>query len=96
MDELKKQPESLLAEAKSQNVVIEVNKRPVTLKKKRVTGLTIKQAAVDQRVPHVTVDFLLMLVRKEGGVQAVGDNEVIVVTKKSKFKMVAADDNSEH
>jgi hypothetical protein len=96
MDELKKQPDSLLAEAKNKSVVIEVNKRPVTLKKKRVTGLLIKQAAVDQRVPHVTVDFLLMLVRKEGGVQAVGDDEVIVVTKKSKFKMVAADDNSEY
>ena len=94
MDALDKHPEAPLAEAKKQTVVVEVNKHPVTLKKSRVTGLTIKQAAVDQHVPHVSVDFLLMLVTKKGAVEAIADDQLITVNKNSKFKMVAADDNS--
>jgi|GEM_PF-2702743 len=95
MDAPKMHPEAPLAEVeKNIKVTVEVNTKPVALKKNRVTGLVIKQAAVDQRVPHVSVDFLLMLVRKEGGVQTIGNEETITVTKKSKFKMVAADDNS--
>lgn len=95
MDALNMHPGTPLTEVEKHNkVTVEVNTKPVTLKKDRVTGLAIKQAAVEQRVPHVSVDFLLMLVRKEGGVQTIGNDEVIAVTKKSKFKMVAADDNS--
>lgn len=94
MDALDKHLEAPLAEAKKQTIVVEVNKHPVALKKRRVTGLMIKQAAVDQHVPHVSVDFLLMLVTKKGAVEAIADDQLITVNKNSKFKMVAADDNS--
>ena len=71
-----------------------LNKHPVTLKESRVTGLMIKQAAVDQHVSHVSMDFLLMLVAKKGAVEAIAEDQVVTVNKNSKFKMVAADDNS--
>lgn len=94
MDALNKHPGAPLAEVKSKEVVVEVNKHPVTLRTNRVTGLTIKRAAVDQHVPHVSVDFLLMLVAKKGAVEAIADDQLVTVNKNSKLKMVAADDNS--
>lgn len=96
MDERQKRPEAPENEAKEakRTVTIEVNKRGVVLKKHRVSGLEIKQAAIDQGVPHVAIDFQLMEVGRAGAVRTIADSEVITVTKKSKFRMVAPDDNS--
>lgn len=95
MDELNKRPEApRVGVEKQAKVTVEVNKHPVTLKESRVTGVSIKQAAVDQQVPHVLIDFLLMRVTSKGAVEAVADSQIVTVNKNSKFKMVAADDNS--
>lgn len=95
MDELNKHPEAPLAEVEKQHkVTVEVNKWPVKVDAGRVSGLRIKQAAVDQHVPHVLVDFLLMLVTKQGAVEAVSDDQLVTVNKNVTFKMVAPDDNS--
>jgi len=76
-------------------VDVKVNGTKVTLGQHRVTGLDIKDAAVAQRVPHVTVEFTLMRVNKDDSLTTIPNGELITVTKKSEFKMVAADDNSQ-
>jgi hypothetical protein len=79
--------------AKPRVVTVTVNERPVNLHDDRVTGLEIKQAAIAQGVP-IELDFLLTEELANGRARVVGDNDVVKVTRRSRFDAVAADDNS--
>ena len=59
----------------------------------RMTGLQIKQAAIDQGVP-IQIDFVLSEERPNWVPKIVGDNDTITVNKNSKFHAVSPDDNS--
>lgn len=77
----------------TRKVVVTVNGKSVTLADKRVAGRDIKQAAIDQGVP-IELDFELAEELPNGRERIVGDDDVITVTKKSKFTAVAPDDYS--
>ncbi len=96
MDERQKRPSAPdnWAETTKTGVSVEVNTKQVVLTKHRVSGLEIKRAAVDQGVPHVTVHFQLIEIGKGNTVRGIADTQIVTVTKKSKFRMTAPDDNS--
>ena len=74
-------------------VTITVNKKPVPIEGPRVSGLQIKQAAIDAGLP-IELDFQLAEIR--GGEQhVIGDGDVVTVNKHSTFVCTAGDDNSE-
>lgn len=79
--------------AAARTVSITVNNRPVTVTGPRVTGLEIKQAAIDQGVP-IGLDFVLSELRPNGRPQIVGNEDPVTVNKNSKFTAVADDDDS--
>lgn len=74
-------------------VKITVNKRPVRLDDDDVTGLEIKQAAIEQGVA-IQLDFVLSLHLRDGGTRIIGDADRIEVDERSRFTAVAGDDNS--
>lgn len=74
-------------------VTIMVNNKPVVIDGPRVTGLEIKDAAVDQGVA-IESDFLLSEELPNGETRIVGDDDTVTVTKHSRFTAVAGDDNS--
>lgn len=80
-------------ERRGRTVTVAVNNRPVEIDGHRVTGLEIKQAAIAQGVP-IQLDFQLAEIRPNGEHQIIGDNDVVTITRNSKFVATAADDNS--
>lgn len=80
------------AEKKPKTITITVNKKPVEMDERRVTGSEIKQAAVAQRV-KIQLDFQLALIEPRGE-KIIGDNDEVKLTKRSTFVATAADDNS--
>lgn len=74
------------------SVKITVNKRPVRLDDD-VTGLQIKQAAIEQGVA-IQLDFVLSLHLLDGGTRIIGDADRIEVDEHTRFTAVASDDNS--
>lgn len=76
-----------------QAVEVLVNEQPVTLPDHRVTGAEVKEAAIAQGVA-IEADFILVLEGPNGKTKVVGDDDVVTVTKKSKFSANAGDDNS--
>ncbi len=74
-------------------VTVTVNNKPVVVTGPRVTGLQVKEAAIEQKV-QIELDFLLSLELPNGETQIVGDSDTITVNKHSKFTAVADDDNS--
>jgi Multiubiquitin len=75
-------------------VVVTVNRKPVTLLSHRVTGLQIKRAAIAQGV-EIQEDFLLTLEAFHGHpARSVADDELITVTKHSTFTANDGDDDS--
>ena len=74
-------------------VTITVNKKPVEVKGPRLTGLEIKQAAIDQGI-QIELDFELKHIKPNGDRQIIGDNDSVTVNKNSKFVATASDDNS--
>ena len=72
---------------------IQVNNTPVELARRRVTGLVIKQTAIDQGV-RIEFDFVLFLERGNGQRQVIGDNDKITVRQGSRFDAIPHDDNS--
>jgi len=76
-----------------QKIQIHVNEKPVKVVGRRQTGLTIKQAAIDQDV-QIGLDFVLSIERGPSKTKIVGDNEKITVTKNSRFLAIPDDDNS--
>jgi multiubiquitin len=79
---------------KAKAVVVEVNNKSVTLPDHRVTGLQVKEAAIDQGV-EIELDFLLTL-EVHGGrpAQTIDNDEVVTVNKHSAFTANDADDDS--
>ena len=75
-------------------VVVTVNRKPVTLPSNRVSGLEIKRAAIAQGV-EIQEDFLLTLEAYNGHpARSIADDDVITVTKHSKFTANDGDDDS--
>jgi Multiubiquitin len=73
---------------------IEVNNRPVILRRREVTGHDIKVAAIQQGVA-IELDFLLYIVRSHGQLDPVNDNEEVMVHEHERFRAVTPDDVSE-
>lgn len=74
-------------------VEIKVNGNPVTVMGPRLTGLQIKQAAIDQGV-KIGLDFVLSEELGPHQTHVVGDDELVAVHPHSRFVAVAPDDNS--
>lgn len=78
---------------KPKEIEITVNGRPVKLLKGELTGLEIKQAAIDQSVP-IGLDFILQLELPNGNNRIIGDADVVKVRQHERFTAIANDDNS--
>jgi hypothetical protein len=79
---------------KSVSLTIKVNKKPVTVTKRQLTGLEIKQAAIDQGV-NIKISFVLYEMKKDGDMgPAIPDDKRITVHDCDEFRCVAPDDNS--
>ena len=76
------------------SIEILVNKKPVTLSERTVTGSQIKAAAISQGVA-IQQDFLLYIVRGNGQLDPVADSETIHVHPHEQFRAVTPDDVSE-
>ncbi len=74
-------------------IEITVNKHPVEVEEKVLTGLEIKEAAIAQGV-SIQLDFVLSEHLGHGQTRIVGDNDEVKVHEHSKFTAVAGDDNS--
>lgn len=72
---------------------ITVNEKPVPVLEHHLTGLEIKQAAIDHGVP-IQLDFVLTIELEHGQGKVVGDADRVAVNRHSRFIAVAPDDNS--
>lgn len=79
--------------SKPKLVIVEVNGNKVELDEKVMTGLEIKQAAIEQQV-QIQTDFVLQLQRPNGEFDPIGDNDEVRVRKGMEFNCIAPDDNS--
>ena len=70
-----------------------VNEKPVTLEGRSQTGLSIKQAAMNQQVP-IQLDFVLSIERGAGRTDLVNDDQKIEVHEHERFLAIPNDDNS--
>lgn len=76
------------------SLTIKVNNNAVTVAKRRMTGLEIKQAAIDQKV-KIEITFVLYQLDKDGNLgPAIADNKIVVLHDCDAFRCVAPDDNS--
>ncbi len=75
-------------------IEIEVNNKQVTLHQREVTGYDIKVAAINQGVA-LELDFLLYIIRGQGQLDLVKDDEVVSVHEHESFRAVTPDDVSE-
>jgi len=76
-----------------QTVEITVNKKAVVVGAPKQTGLSIKQAAIEQGLP-IDVGFQLSEELGDHKTKIIGDNDEVTVHKGSRFIAVAGDDNS--
>lgn len=76
-----------------QTVTVLVNRREVLFQIHQVTGLEIKQTAIEQGV-SIQLDFVLFKVKGNGSLKQIGDDEIVALTKQSEFRAIAPDDNS--
>jgi hypothetical protein len=81
------------AQASTHTVTITVNNRPVIVEGPRVSGLDIKQAAIDQGLT-ITLDFVLSEIRPNGRPRIIGNEDEVTVNKNSAFTAIADDDDS--
>ncbi len=72
---------------------VTVNNHPVVLPDNKVTGLQIKQVAIQQGV-KIQEDFVLFRVRGSAPLEPIGDSQVLTVHKGEDFRAVDPDDNS--
>jgi hypothetical protein len=86
-------PENAPNHEKPQDVTIVVNNADVTLPKGKYTGLQIKEAAIEQGVKDIALNFVLS-VQHGNHYQVVGDHDVIEIRKALDFVAVTGDDNS--
>src|SRR4051812_41521174 len=73
-------------------IEITVNKKPVVVEDKELTGMGIKQAAIDAGV-QIGLNFQLAIMQNKK-TKIVGDDETIHVHKGEEFRATAPDDNS--
>lgn len=78
---------------KSKLLTIYVNNRDVEMRKGRYTGAEIKATAIAQAV-QIQMDFLLSLIRNDGGEDVIGDDDKVKVKDGMRFSAVADDDAS--
>ncbi|HEY0512946.1 MAG TPA: multiubiquitin domain-containing protein [Thermoanaerobaculia bacterium] len=76
------------------SITVKVNNNSVRFTKRRVTGLEIKQTAIEQAVA-IETGFVLYPVKPQGGLgKAIGDTEIVTLRACDEFRCVAPDDNS--
>ena len=75
------------------DIEIRVNHNPVTVTKKLMTGLEIKDAAIAQKV-NIRRDFILIKVEPSGKRDTIGDNDEVKLHDGLEFEAIADDDNS--
>lgn len=72
---------------------ITVNNRLVTVPDDEVTGVQVKQSAINAGLP-IDLGFQLLLDEPNGRDRPVGDQDTVKVNRHSQFTAIAADDNS--
>ena len=72
---------------------ISVNNKPVQMDEPLVTGLQIKETAIQQGV-SIALDFQLAKVTDDGKQQIVGDTDKVDLGEFKTFVATAGDDNS--
>jgi hypothetical protein len=81
------------AEAREREVTVTVNRQHVTFQERTVTGLQIKQVAIEQHV-HIDLDFVLFELEHSGELKLIGDQEKVELHEGTEFRATDADDNS--
>lgn len=74
-------------------IEVMVNFKPVRLTERRLTGLAIKQTAIDQGV-QIQQDFVLFELLAHDRRELIRDNETVEVRPGERFEAVPGDDNS--
>jgi len=74
-------------------VTVVVNNNPVTFQDHKITGLEIKQTAIQQGV-NIEIGFNLFRVKGGGKLEPIGDNEPVTLHPNEEFRATTADDNS--
>ncbi|MET4483484.1 hypothetical protein [Bradyrhizobium sp. F1.13.3] len=103
-EEIEKTAEELEAEAKKLEEeaeeldkkeidVIFNEKYPVKVYGKKQTGLSLKQAAIEQKVP-IQLDFILSIELGGGKTEVIGNDDKIKVKEGDRFLAIPDDDNS--
>ena len=85
--------EQFVAVRHDHKIEIVVNEKPVYVEGRKQTGLSIKEAAISQKVP-IEQDFVLSIERGGGKTELVGDDQEIKVHKDERFLAIPNDDNS--
>ncbi len=80
-------------EAKKPIDVIFNDKYPVVVHGKKQTGLSLKETAIEQKVP-IQLDFVLSIELQGGKTELIGDTDHIKVKKGDRFLAIPNDDNS--
>ena len=70
-----------------------LNKKPVIVTEHRLTGLQVKQAAIEARI-EIALDFQLKIRHGNSSWEVVGDGDTVTVNKNTEFRAVTPDDNS--
>ena len=81
------------AERKPVAVTVVVNRRPVSFTEKHATGAEIKAAAIAQGVP-IQQNFELFIIKDNGNMKPIPDDERVNLEKKDEFRAIAPDDVS--
>jgi|GEM_PF-5446326 hypothetical protein len=84
--------EKLEHELEHEPVMVKVNNLPVTFLKRTVSGLTIKETAIDQKVA-IQSDFNLFE-KKGEDMKPIKDTQLVHLKEGDEFRAVAPDDNS--
>lgn len=79
-------------EEKEKTITVTVNGNPVAFTEHEVTGLQIKEAAINQGV-KIQLDFNLFEV-KGGKLDPISDKQQVHLHKGQEFRAVTPDDNS--
>lgn len=74
------------------SIEIIVNNKPVHVEDRTMTGLEIKQAAIEQGV-QIQLNFQLALLKNKKR-KIIADDEIVRVKDDREFRATAADDNS--
>jgi len=75
------------------SISVKVNEQPVNFTERKVTGLVIKQTAIQQGVA-IQLDFVLFWVRGAAPLKQIADSETVNLHEGQVFRAVTPDDNS--